>query len=686
MRTASTKRSPQSMKYRINTDPFFDKQPKKDFVTYLTQPMHIAAPSHWNISRSMKGNEAYMLNSALVTEFPDNEKLLETINTDFRQFLNFCGDQSGTYKIRTVKKETECFEAYEINVTENECLVCANDTEGIRRGLIFLEDEMCRNGGPFLPLGVIKRKPHVKSRISRSFFAPATHYGESEELADDCDYYPENYLNRLMHDGINGLWIFVHFKTLLPSAIVPEYGENHRKLIQKLNKIVDKCMKYGIKIYALGTEPASTFQNEVLHNHPEMLGASFLPDNSAKAVCVSKEAGAAYIKEAITNLFTLSPRLSGLITISVGESVASCAAVEEHGDDIFCLHCKALGLDKPLALVKYEEIISSTLKNIKPDAEFISWTYAHRGWSTDMVKKYLTSRSRDTILMENFEDWGEVIQLGKPHTARDYWLSYSGPGELFRMASEASAVNKTPLYAKIQVCCSHELASVPYIPAPGKLYDKFKYMYENGIEGAVFCWYFGNYPSLMNKAACELSFFDFSQEKVHFLDYIAKIFWGNESEIITKAWQIFEEAYSNFPVNVAFTWFGPMTDSIVWPLHLEPIDMPVSSNWLLQDMVGGDRIGECIAMGHTLSDAISLCEKMASEFETGLSLLESANIDDPNREEQLSVARAIAILFRSGTNILNFYKLRNEFGYENSSDKNKILLKMRQIVCHEKEL
>ena len=53
------------------------------------------------------------------------------------------------------------------------------------------------------------------------------------------------------------------------------------------------------------------------------------------------------------------------------------------------------------------------------------------------------------------------------------------------------------MYAKIQACCSHEIATLPYIPVPGILFDKLKV----DIAGMMECWYFGNYPSLMSKVA-----------------------------------------------------------------------------------------------------------------------------------------------------------------------------------------
>ncbi len=668
-------------------------QPSKKFVEAFMENVHKDAPPAWHL-RPIKQGEADLSSCILVQDFPDEEGLLETAYEDFTCFLKVCGiwhtfnrvcshctapskEEIPVYTIRTAYKETVCFEAYEIEVGEQACTLYAQDTEGIRRGLIWLEDEMSRREGPYLSLGRTERRPYVKTRISRNFFSPTSHEEGEEELATAEDYYPEAYLNRLAHDGINGLWIFVHFKTLLPSKIVPEYGRESERLIEKLRRTVAKCRRYGIKIYALGVEPASTHLNPALWKHPEMHGSDFW-GGSAKAVCISTEAGRAYIEECGRTLFTLVPDLAGVINISVGEAVAGCGSVATK-EEMSCPHCKAAGLTKPLALAAYEEALLKGMRKAKPSAELISWTYAHRGWSPEMRTVYLKHRSKDVVLMENFEDAGEVEQKGKPHLAMDYFLSYSGPGEIFKEAAEASMNRQTPLYAKLQVCNSHEIASVPYVPVPGKLYDKFKYMYEHGIEGAVYCWYFGNYPSLMNKAASELAFSDFTDTKDVFLKKLAGIYWGREAEKATLAWKLFEEGYSLFPVNVAFTWFGPMTDGIVWPLHLEPVDLPVSSNWTLDDPVGTDRFGEFLALGHTPEDAVDLCKRMYENMQAGLKVLAEADTADSYvREEQLSVAEALAILMESGTNIMRFYMLREQLAYA-KTDQN-------QTVCENMEI
>ena len=91
----------------------------------------------------------------------------------------------------------------------------------------------------------------------------------------------------------------------------------------------------------------------------------------------------------------------------------------------------------------------------------------------EMLRLSCEKAPDDVIMMQNFEDGGYNEQLGKRRVAYDYWLSYVGPSETYISTANRAKSNGKDLWAKMQVCCSHELATVPYIPVPGILYDKY---------------------------------------------------------------------------------------------------------------------------------------------------------------------------------------------------------------------
>ena len=128
----------------------------------------------------------------------------------------------------------------------------------------------------------------------------------------------------------------------------------------------------------------------------------------------------------------------------------------------------------------------------------------------------------------------------------DYWLSYAGPSQMFKMTAKAAKKNSRHLWAKMQICCSHEIATLPYVPSPGSVYQKMKGVYRCGVEGLMECWYFGNYPCFMSKAAGELSFIDDYNNEDAFLYRLSSISFGQSvANSVVRAWKLFEKGFSH---------------------------------------------------------------------------------------------------------------------------------------------
>ena len=144
---------------------------------------------------------------------------------------------------------------------------------------------------------------------------------------------------------------------------------------------------------------------------------------------------------------------------------------------------------------------------------------------------------------------------------------------------------------------------------------------------------------------------------------LARPEWRRHTPKVVEAWKYFSEGYQKFPGNIAFEWFGPLHHSIAWPLHLFPVDEPVSPSWILKNFpeVSGDRIGECLIYQHTLAEGLTLCREMYELWQKGTDILESLRgdySDDPARIADINLARAISLQMRSTLNLLAFYSLR----------------------------
>ena len=147
-----------------NVDLFLDKQPEKLFTTTLCAPVHDKKPVGFGL-RKATGKEIIFNKVKLYFDFPDENNLLDYAYADFKEFLRSAEiPETKDGKFIKLKRENISgdVENFILNVENEGCTIIASATEGIRRALIFIEDEMKRRSGPFLPKGkTVKKTEHI---------------------------------------------------------------------------------------------------------------------------------------------------------------------------------------------------------------------------------------------------------------------------------------------------------------------------------------------------------------------------------------------------------------------------------------------------------------------------------------------------------------------------------------------
>ena len=622
----------------------------------------------------------------IIPDFPDRIGILQTAYDDLNRFFSECGiPADGKYGIITEKGKPESYDSYEIIISPESCRIIAGNAEGVRRGIYYLEDLLLGTDGPFLRLGSEKRSPWVKNRISYFFGCPPS--WTCDELLDDGDYYSDEYLNRLAHEGINGLWKRITFKELCKTSFTPENGADSARRLGKLRRIADKCLRYGIKTYIFCIEPAAwNADSPALIRHPGLGGVK---KHNAVFFCPFSESSQKYLYESVYGIFKAVPVLGGMINISYGERDTTCLSNIWPTDDR-TIDCPVCSGKKPWEILHSSlSAMEKGMRDAAPEARLISWLYMPAPEKVaDWVYEIPKHTPENVILQVNLESGGIEDQLGKPRSAGDYWLSYVGPADRFKSMAQNALAAKAEMSAKIQVGCSHEIESVPFIPVPSLLYRKYRQMHDLGISSVMQCWGTGNYPGIMNKTAGMLAFEDFKVGEKDFLKKLALPEWGGHADNVVEAWTVFADGYSNYPLSNLFQYYGPMHDGIVWPLYLYPVRESLLPNWVINSgRTSGDAIGECLD-NHSIEEAMELCREMAGKWSAGVKIMKSLCRhfhDNPARLKDIGLAEAIGIQFESGYNILRFYVLREEFF--NSSDKSKsgILDQMEFIVSGEIE-
>ncbi len=641
--------------------------------------------------------------------FPDPKGRLESAYEDLRSFLVAGGVSSdnGSYVIVTEEIKGLKGEAFRIDIKADGCRIFAGGVDGIRRGIFHLEDEMLRLRSQLLPLGTVEKSPVIKRRISRCFFGPIKRPPKmKDELMDEVNYYPEQYLNRLAHEGVNGLWLTVEFRDLVATTYTPEAGKDAEKRLAKLKRTVESCLKYGIRTYIFCIEPrAWDADSPVLKKYPDLAGA---PAGNRNFFCPMSQNAHKYLYESVNEIFRAVPELGGMINITHGERGTTCLsavyAISDYKGKINCPRCSH---KEPWEILHASlSAMEQGMHDAAPDAELISWlympqpqrfvtgdSYALGDWVYDLP----AHTPEGVILQFNFESGVSRTEFGKLLVGGDYWISNPGPSSRFERIAEIARKKHTMVSAKIQTGNSHEVATTPYVPVPSLLYRKFAAMRRLGVSHTMLCWYFGNYPGLMNKAAGLLSMEPFPSDEQTFLKQLASIDWKKEDvSTVVGAWEYFSDGYENYPLTNMFQYYGPMHDGPVWPLLLKPVDAPLSPTWQIGSSrtlkpwpPSGDRVGECIGEILTLEEVVELTSRITKSWDKGVELLKGIQqnyTDEPDRISDIGVAKALGIQFRSGHNILRFYLLREKMFKMEGKERIDILNQLVDIIHDELKL
>ena len=659
---------------------------------------HVPFIPHRNDSASPAPNTVSLLQGLDVQfSFPDEEKRLETALSDLERFLGEANIPSGKgLPVRIVKSSDPALsgEDFRMTVKEDGITLESNGREGIRRSIYFFMDRVAELCTPFLPIGEETKKYWLKNRISRCFFGPIKRPPFNiDELMNDIDYYPDEYLSRLAREGVNGLWLTITFKDICKTSFTAQSPDAPRR-IAKLRKTVEKCLRYGIKTWVFCIEPASwkAKSNPLPANGKAMAGpgttyaltSGYGDENS---FCPRSEEAQKYLYECTNYLFSEVPGLGGMLSISHGERTTSCLSTLSVSSMAGKVPCpKECSWDVDDIISHTLEPMAKGMHDANADAELISWLYQpmpfqHAPWIFKLPNKL----TQNVSLAYNFESGCSKEQLGRLHAGGDYWLSCAGPSDRFARMAE-SARNKCGFAAKLQVACSHEDATIPYVPAPGLLYEKYKAMKALGVKHVVMCWYFGNYPGLMNRASGMLATEDFKGTETDFLIRLASPEWPGREKEVAQVWKTFEEAYGNYPLDNQFQYYGPVHDGVVWPLHLKRARKQLPRTWKPDAMPAGDTLGECIK-SHTAGEAALLLKRMSALWTEGCRKLKEIGKDfqnDPTCKEELSVASAMDVQLSSAANIFDFYMLRQQLfnGAENTEE---LLSAMEKIVRQEME-
>ena len=616
----------------------------------------------------------------IFAEFPDPEHLLDSAYEFLKRMT------VPEMILRTVREKTNTFEEYTITLSPGTCTIAANDTEGIRRG-IYKTAEYLREYIPEeFPVLTKRFTPQFKTRISRyRFHLPGNDGERAHELDDQADFYPEPFLDRFASEGINAVWFNLNHNLswLTLTKWNPDRAEEKQKIYAKMQKIVDRCRRYGIKLFPYFVVPTTRKYNDPLfEKYPDLAG----PLLYGMPMFCPAFSGYQYWYDTFHQLFSAVRNLGGFLMIVEGEGASLCPILESHGE-VPCR--KKCGLTGGEVYAKHFEAAYRGIKDASPDSELIAWHYLPFATKLSPYHEEAVAKSPEGIIFQfNAESGSTPVQLGKPRRIGDYWQCITEPAPNYREFASFTKKYNRRLSAKIQVGTSHEVGSIPYVTVPLLTYRKFKNLKALGTTDLMQCWGNGGTPGTMNFAAGRLSFTDFSNvSEQDFLKDLAVTLWGRKSaDKAAEAWTILSEAYQQFyPYSNMMQYFGPIADGIKWRLFAYPSNETLLPTWTISRESSGDNLCECFD-NHSHEELVLLLEKLADEWKRGLALFREILADQPERDDlarEVVRIEALGIQFASASRILKFYLLRRQV-FAAPEGRFPLLDTMKEIVLQEK--
>ncbi len=647
-------------------------------ATSLRQPGRVARPG-----KEATLDRGYRLEISGFDGEPHLPALVEDLTEFLHGAMELCPTPQG-FPIRLVQgcvgeAPPEAAEAHRLKITPEGGELTAETLDGLRRAVFRLEDEMQLRRAPILPLGEATHWTRLRTRISRNPLAPYR-WLSGWELESDWECYPDAYLNRIAHAGVNALWVPGLFRNLIASPILPELGpENHR--LERLRSLVARAARYGIQIYLFCIEPRALPEGHpVLRLYPELIGAG-------RSLCVMHPKVREYLWDASRALSREVPGLGGVINIFCGERFSNCWTSGTPVPE--CPRCR----EHPAAQV-HATVLNTMLSGLKagnPDARLLAWAYMMASSTESLpiapMLEVIEAADPGVIWVGNFEHGGTKMACGREVQVHEYSLSCQGPAENFRLLAQAAREMGREVYAKLQMGNSYELSSLPWVTAPGIAAEKITTSQALGATGAMLGWIVGGVPGPMLQIAGVAAFHP-EGSNVELMTRTAAVTWGEvAASLVVEAWGHFAEAWKAYPFHNAILYWGPITRAPAYPLYLQQEDrLAKPYNWGLDRQRRRqpyENDPHRWLGGYGVEEVTTAFRGMATQWERGLEKLRQAVEQTiPTREtrQEWHIATATRCQLLSTANLYEFNALRLRL----KAGEDAVLERMRAIAIEER--
>lgn len=473
-------------------------------------------------------------------------------------------------------------------------------------------------------------------RFCYSYFAL---YGDAL-LDPSLDPYPDGYLERLADSGVNGVWLQGLLSHLAPFPWDARVSAGYERRQEQLTRLTERAARHGLKVYLYLNEPRAR-SLAFFEQHPALKG---VVQGDHAALCTSQPEVRHWLSEAVQSICERAPGLGGFFTITASENFTNCWSHHQGGG---CARCGERG-----AAAVISELLAAFQQGIQQAGHhqrLVAWDW---GWA-DAWAEPLIQRLPSGVAVMSVSEWGvEIDRGGICSEVGEYSLSTLGPGPRARKHWRIARRQGLPVFAKLQVGNTWELASVPYIPAVEQAWAQGHNLQEEQVGGMMLGWTLGGHPSANLEAAV-------AGLEGRDLESVARLRHGARyAADAVEAWRGYSRAFQQFPFHVGSVYNAP------WQMGPANLLWPAPTGYTCT-MVGlpYDDVTRWRSI-YPLEVWCALLEKVADGFDLASDQWRAAAGDSPPESirEELRYAEACAIHWRSAANQARWIGLRDTPG------------------------
>ncbi len=495
----------------------------------------------------------------IIADIPENAavKLMADATDFFVRFgitINSSARHKITYKLSASLSKRD----FRISVAPSEIIIEGGGISGIWAGQAWLEFEMRRRRGPFLPVGEIVRTAAWDVQISQG------PWGANYSVPDfSSEYLDDDGFRLYAHYGVNSMMIYGDMMCYVNSSILPELNHpDYKKNIAMLKDAAIRASNYGVQFSYVVVGPKLRPEHPVFTVHPEVKGTG-TDENGLFFLCSGNEKVLDFYQEFFGSLLREVPELAGFILIVAEESFYHCK-MWRNSVKKPCQCCLPMTTEQ--ALSKLLLPIEQTIHAINPDIFLAAWPYTTHQWEHPDRLPFIKEMPKGIDFFLSVEKDQMYKKNGYVKHVWDYSIDFTGLSDNILLTAKACKEANRSLFLKTETGIGLEVFQFPYVPAMQRLADKWRNVRSLNPKGVHQSWlFFGMCNSRAEALGLWAAYVPEMTSDEYLYQIAVRDFGFAAAPLVLESWQQMSKAMGHLPVLMINDYYkGP---SFLGPCH-----------------------------------------------------------------------------------------------------------------------